>query len=87
MASQLVDAGIKPLKRKKKANGMGAVKIADHPPQFKPTAQAVTYTRNFLAFPDWTGSAYHQNMVVMHDFRPYADPVQSGNVKKLRVAR
>jgi hypothetical protein len=41
---RVVDAGIKPLKRKKKANGMGAVKIADHPPQFKPTAQAVTYS-------------------------------------------
>lgn len=34
---------------------------------------------------DWTGSAYHQNMVVKHDLHPYADPVQAGNVKKLRV--
>lgn len=41
--SQLVQAGIKPIKQKEKANGMGAVNESAlvgsrSPPQFKPTA-------------------------------------------------
>jgi hypothetical protein len=39
----------------------------------------------FLAFPDWTGSAYGRKSCLKTIFWCYIDPVQSGNAKKLRV--